>query len=108
MVDVAESERLVREAPYADSLPVISKLLVSPAGLLFAVLFSAPGDSVWQAVAIDSTLAPWGIVSGPATWNPIAFLEDGVLLSREREDGTLELEVRNLVPDSGPMSATPS
>ena len=97
MIDPAESERLAREAPFADSLPPFTDLFVSPDKTLWVVDAFAPGDTAWGAVGIRRDGAIVARVRGAGTAIPMAFGNDRVVLRREDADGVVSLAVHRLV-----------
>lgn len=99
MVDPAESERLAREVPFADSLPVVGGLVVGTDGRLWVLDAAAPGDESWAATAFlqDGSLA--ARVEGTGG-TPMAFGAGTVLIRREDQDGVVSLTLHRLVARS--------
>ena len=105
LVDRAESERIAREAPFADSLPTIGDLLVGTDGILWLVDGRAPSDAVWAAtgVALDGSIVARAQGTGGT---PVAFGAGRVVLRREDGDGVVSLAVHRLV--ERPRQVSPS
>lgn len=97
MVDPAESERIAREWPFADSLPLVGQLLVGSDKLLWVVDPAVPGDAAWGATAIASSGTIVARVTGEGGM-PMAFGPDLVLLKREDADGVVTLTKHRLLP----------
>ena len=97
LIDPAESERLAREAPFADSLPVIGNILVGGDRVMWIVDPAIPGESTWAAtgVALDGSIVARVRGSGGV---PMAFGPGRVLLRREDADGVVSLAAYGLVP----------
>jgi hypothetical protein len=92
LVDPRETERVIRQAPTADSLPVVSGLLAAPGGMLWVVATaSAPPRTGWQAFGLrpDGTLA--GRVTGSAPGVPVAFGSGSVIVAESDSDGVASL-----------------
>ncbi|MEP6591321.1 MAG: 6-bladed beta-propeller [Gemmatimonadota bacterium] len=98
MVDRAESERQVREGPYADSLPPYRGLFVTPAGTLWAVDYVSPTDSSWSATAFRRDGAIVGRLVAPIAGFPATFGDDRVVVRSLDEDGVVTLAVYRIVP----------
>lgn len=97
-VDSQESLRLIREAPYADSLAPYSALHVTPNGTLWVVDEIAPTDSTWSATAFRADGAIIGRLHGRGRPVPMTFGDDRVVLRTEDEDGVVSLRVHRIVP----------
>lgn len=99
LVDERESERLIREAVFADSVAPFHSAHVSRGDrLLWVVDGVAPGDSLWTALAFrpDGTIgarAKGAIALGI----PVDFQSSRVLLRHEDSDGEVSLRVHELV-----------
>ena len=93
MVDPAESRRIEQINPAADSLPPYSRLLVSPAGTLWVIDASAPGDSTGGATAFRHDGAILGRLSWRGRGTPMAFADDRVVMRETDEDGVVALRV---------------
>jgi hypothetical protein len=96
--DPAESERLVREVPYADSLPPYSAIFVSSNNVLWVVDPVAPGDTAWSATAFRTDGAILTRLRGSATAPPVAFGDDRVVLRTTDADGVVAFKVHRIVP----------
>jgi len=96
MVDPKESERLVRETPFADSLPPYSNFFLAPNKTLWIVDYITPIDNEWSATAFraDGALVGRLMVKGKGT--PLAFGDDRVVIRSEDEDGVVSLTVRRI------------
>lgn len=89
---VPSLDRQLEGAVYADSLPVIEDVHVSPNRLLWIVDAIAPTDTAWSATAFRLDGAVAGALSAPLRLGrPMAFGIDRVLLRRESEDGLVSL-----------------
>jgi hypothetical protein len=94
-VDAAESERLERSRPFADSLPAYERVLAGPTGTWWIVDARAPGDTTWGAAELDARGAIRRRVVARGTGVPIAFGRDRVVVRRETgPDGVEVLVVR--------------
>ena len=91
--DMAESERLIRQAPYADSLPAYAALFVSPDATLWAVDAIAPGDTAWSATAFHPNGAIVGRLFASTRNRPVAFGDSDVVVRAVDADGVVSLEV---------------
>lgn len=104
MVDPRESERLAKEAPFADSLPYFAHMMTGSDGTLWVVDAIAPNDSGWTATAFwkDGGILARLTVRGRST--PMAFGAGQVIVRTENEDGVVMLRVYRFVragPDLG-------
>ncbi len=98
VVDVEESRRIAREAPFADSLPAYSGFFVSPAKTLWVADGMAPSDTAWDATAIRADGALIGRLHVRGKARPMAFGDDRVVLRFEDEDGVVSLRTYRLRP----------
>lgn len=93
MVDPAESRRLARDVPFADSLAHYEYLFATPAGILWAVAPIVAGDRGWTAIV----WRPDGTIAARATAHragvPLHFRDDRVLVRELDADGTSHLAV---------------
>ncbi len=96
MVDPKESERLVRETPFADSLPPYSNFFMSPNKTLWIVDYIAPTDTEWSATAFRADGAIVGRLTVKGKGTPLAFGDDRVVIRSEDEDGVVSLTVRRI------------
>lgn len=96
--DPMESERLIRQAPYADSLPPYSRIFVTPNQTLWVVDAIAEGDSGWSATAFRLDGSIVGRLHVQTSSPPVAFGDDRVALKKEGEDGLISFEVRRITP----------
>lgn len=87
--DPAESERLIREAPFSDSLPPYSGLFVSAGRRLWIVDAVSPADTEWSATAFDRQGVILARVSAPRTGDPVAFSDSSVVLRHVDDDGVV-------------------
>lgn len=104
MVDPAESRRLAREAPFADSLAYFESLLPGSDGMLWAVDAVAPGDTSWTATAIRNDGAIVGRLYVPGDSRPMAFGNGTVIVRTQDENDVVMLRVHRIVPRSGGSS----
>ncbi len=93
-VHIEESERVIREAPYAEWLPAIGGLVESSEGLLWVLEGQAPTDSTWTALAFELTGTLVRRVQGPADVRPVLFRSHDVVLRTTDQDGLLGFESR--------------
>jgi hypothetical protein len=96
MVDKAESERIAREAPFSDSLPVVGYVRVGTDGLLWIVDPIAPSEPAWSALGIRKD----GVIVARASGQsgiPLAFGSKTVLVRHEDADGVVSLALYQLV-----------
>jgi hypothetical protein len=98
MVDRGESERLAREAPFADSLPYFSRMMTGSDQTLWVVDAIAPSDSGWTATAFwkDGGILARLTVKGRSS--PVAFGAGQVILRAEDENGVVSFKVFRFVP----------
>jgi predicted DsbA family dithiol-disulfide isomerase len=97
--DPGESERLIREAPFADSLPPYELLSVSPGGRLWVLDAIAPNDTLWMATAFRTDGAILGRLYGrPKTGTPVAFGDTTVVLKATDSDGVVAIGLHRIVP----------
>lgn len=96
-VDAAESERLIRAARFADSLPAFHTMHVAPDGTLWIVDAIAPGDLAWEATGFRLDGSIVGRLRGPASGVPVAFGNDRVVLRRTNEEGVVTLGTYQVV-----------
>ena len=96
MVDPEESRRLVRSAPFADSLPPFSHLFSTTGGTLWVVDAIAPGDTVWTATAFRLDGAIVARLHVPGASRPVAFGDDRVVLLSRNDDDVVTLSVHRL------------
>jgi hypothetical protein len=96
MVDPAESRRIERAAPVADSLPPYGNWFVSPNRTLWAVDPIAPGETGGAATAFRQD----GAIIGRLTWTrggyPMAFGDDRVVFRDADSDGVVSLSVHRI------------
>lgn len=97
LIDPAESERLAREAPFADSLPVVGNIFVGRDRVMWIVDPAIPGESTWAATGIAHDWSVVARVRGSGGV-PIGFGPGRVLLRREDADGVVSLAAYGLVP----------
>ena len=93
MVDPAESERLARESPFADSLPYFAHLFVGSDRTLWVVDAIAPSDSVWTATAFSKEGSILARLTVQGKSIPIAFGANQVIVRSEDENGVVSLRV---------------
>jgi hypothetical protein len=94
----AEQQRIVRSAPYADSLPAFGDLLVSSDGLLWALDARAPGDPGWAATAFRRDGAIVARIRGQGDATPVAFAANRVLLRRVDADDVVSFTLHQITP----------
>ena len=95
-VDPDETERVVRIAVYADSMPAFVGLFATDDRTLWILEPLAAIDSVWSAVAFKDGRFIARLV-GPADAVPIAFGDDRVLVRKADDDGVVTLEIRRIL-----------
>ncbi len=97
MIDKAESIRLAKIAPTADSLPAFDALLVSRDQLLWVVDAQAPTDHSGAATAFRADGAIVGRLSWSGKRMPFAFGADRVVMRETDADGVVSLAIYKLV-----------
>lgn len=92
-IDLIESERRIRSAPFADSLPAIWSVHVAPNDLLWVVDGMATSDTGWSATAfrLNGTIA--GRLSSSVPGFPIAFGKDRVAVRNVDADGVVAVKL---------------
>lgn len=99
MVDPEETRRLIRAQPFADSLPPISGLFVTPdRATLWAVDGHVPSDSAFDATAFSLDGKITGRLHVASRGRPVAFTNDQVIIRVEAEDGSVSLRVYRIIP----------
>ena len=96
LVDPAESRRLAREEPFADSLPPYEAFLVTRSGTLWIVDAIAPTDTTWTATAFRTDGAIVGRLHASVTGRPMLFADDRVIVRATDSDGIVSLIVYRL------------
>lgn len=96
MVDPRESERLVREAPFTDSLPSYWSFFMSPNKTLWVLDYISPIDTAWTATAFRADGAIIGRLTVKGKSMPLAFGDDRVVIRSEDDDGVVSLTVRRI------------
>ena len=96
-VDPAETRRLIRAAPFADSLPPYEGLFVTPDHRLWVVDPIAPTDAGWSATAFRADGAIVARLEVPERSHPMAFGNDRVVVRTEDTDGVVALKVYRIV-----------
>lgn len=97
LADTAEYERLIREAPYSDSLASFDEIYGSPSGVLWVVDGIAPGDREWTATAFDSGGKLMGRLRGSTASTPIAFGIREVALMRIDAEGDKLIIIKRIL-----------
>jgi hypothetical protein len=97
LVDRAESERLIREQPFADSLPPYGDFHVV-GNTLWVVDPSVPGDTAWSATAFRRDGAIIGRLHGRGRGTPVAFAPDRVAVRDTDADGGVSVRVHRIIP----------
>lgn len=100
MVDVNESRRLAREAPFADSLPAIQYLFTSPDRTLWVVDGTSAGDTIWTATAYKRDGSIARRLTVPSKGIPMTIGIDRLVMRVEDADGIASMRVYRLVPKS--------
>lgn len=93
-----EQQRIVRSAPYADSLPAFGELLASNDGLLWALDARAAGDPGWAATAFRRDGAIVARMQGQGDATPVAFAANRVLLRRVDADDVVSFTLHQVGP----------
>lgn len=96
LADPNETERLIREAPYADSISAFESLHASNDGWIWVVEGIAPTDTGWTATAftVDGTEKARVQYTGRSL--PLAFSRSRVLVRATDGDGQVVLRVHRL------------
>ena len=98
MVDRAESMRLAREAPFADSLPYFAELMTGSDGTLWAIDAIAPSDTGWTATAFAKDGSILGRLTVQERSMPMSFGANQVIVRTANEDGVTMLKVYRFTP----------
>lgn len=102
MVDAAESRRIAREQPFADSLPPYSGFFVTRGGTLWVVDAIAPSDTGWSATAFRRDGAILGRLEVQGRSRPVGFTDDRMAIRSEDADGVVTFRVHLLRPAARP------
>ncbi len=102
MIDARESERLVREQPFADSLPPYNDLFTTADRTLWVVDAIVPDDTAWTATAFRLNGAMVGRLRVSGSGMALAFDNDRVVVRTTDNDGVVAMEVRRIVPTTAP------
>ena len=98
LVDAAESRRIERDRPAADSLPPYGEWFVSPNRTLWVVDGSEASETSGGATAFRQD----GAIVGRLTWSrqgrPVAFGDDRVVMRAVDDDGVVSLRVLRIQP----------
>jgi len=97
MVDPRESERLAREAPFADSLPYFSHMMTGSDGTLWIVDAIAPGDSGWTATALRDDGAILARLTVKERSVPMAFGANQVIVRTTDDNDVVSFMVFRIV-----------
>ncbi len=90
-----EARLLIEQAPFADSLPLIDRIIASPSDSLFWIVeFIAPGDTGWRAHAVSLTGEVVAGVASHFAGEPLDFRGNRVLIRTLDSQGMYQLEVR--------------
>ena len=93
MVDPAESERLAKESPFADSLPYFNHLFTGSDRTLWVVDAIAPSDSGWTATAFRKDGAILARLTATGRSIPMAFGANRVIVRSEDDNGVVSLRL---------------
>jgi hypothetical protein len=99
LIDAQEAERLVREAPFADSVGAVGGLFVSRDDHILWVLATvAPGDKEWRAIGVMRNGAIYGNIRGEVSRGlPVSFRGNRVALLHEDAEGASRVSVYPLL-----------
>ncbi len=97
-IDPAESRRLIQEMPFADSLPPLDDLFVSPDGTLWVTDEPRPGTADRTATAFRSDGAMIRRLAIRDRGTPVAFGDDRVLVRGVDQDGVVTLRMLRMAP----------
>lgn len=94
----AESIRLRKAWPVADSVALFSGFFITPRRTLWVLDTPIPGEGEWHATSYNERMQLTGrlVHRGPGT--PIAFGDDCVVVKTEDSDGVVSLAIMKLVP----------
>lgn len=100
LVDAGESQRIAREAPFADSLPYFERLFTASDRTLWVVDAMAPADSGWSATGItkDGSIFARLVVSQDS--RPMAFGAGQVIVRSEDDNGVVTLRLYRFIKRS--------
>jgi len=96
-VDIEETRRQAREAPFADSLPPYHALFATKGGTLWVVDPIAPSDTTWTATAFRSDGSVTGRLQAHMRSLPLFFGDDRVLVRVQDASGRVSLRVHRIV-----------
>jgi len=101
MVDIDESRRQAREAPFADSLPPYQGMVAVSGGWLWMTDGQAPGDTAWSATAFtkDGDIAARLTVAGDGI--PIWYDDAHVMVRQTDDIGLVRFAVYRLKKTAG-------
>jgi 6-bladed beta-propeller len=97
MVDPRESERLAREAPFADSLPYFAHMMMGSDETLWVVDAIAPNDSGWTATAFWKDGGILARLTVSVRSIPMAFGAGQVIVRTQDENDVVSFQVYRLV-----------
>ncbi len=97
LIDPKETERQVRTATYADSLPAIHSLLLASDGTIWMVEGIGPTDGGWSAFGIRPDGSLVARLTSNAPGEPLAIEADKVLVREVDSDGAAVLRMRGVL-----------
>jgi hypothetical protein len=97
LVDPAESRRIAREQPVADSLPSYGLLTTAPNGVLWITDFGTYIDSTIAATAFRSDGAILARLTIPRLSPPVWFGADRVMLREVDADGVVRFGIYRMI-----------
>lgn len=92
------SRRVVREAPYSDSLPAFSRLFPSTVHTLWVLDGNTRFDKSWTATEFNRVGAIVRRLHGLGLSRPVAFADDKVLLRSVDQNGVVSFEMHRITP----------
>lgn len=96
LLDPEESERLIRAARYADSLPAIHSLISTGEDLVWIVDGVHPADRGWSATAVRANGELAARLESRFPGVPLAIAKDRVLMKELDADGSAVLRIRSV------------
>jgi hypothetical protein len=96
LVDPEETRRLIRESPFADSLPPYEAFYPTPDGTLWVVDAIAPGDTAWKATAFRRDGSARVRLHAAGRARPLAFGDGRVIVRTRGADGVVRLRAYRL------------
>lgn len=95
-IDQATVREQIAAEEHQDSLPVFSRVVVTPNQVAWVEDYRLPGDTGWAATALDLDGRILGRIVEPTGDPPVAFGNDRVAFRTEDEDGIATITVKKV------------